>query len=210
MRWSTKSLRLDLPYVLLGIFIGWNADVACSVKGRSMYPTLSPGDYVLFIPSFVLTFVQRVAQWPQVRKGDIVIMRISPELTVCKRVVRTTNNALVMKKWNDLQFSGPSLPHEDGGLKSEDLEEAEGKPLISDIYRSHQWDECLERTGGNSTQWLWLEGDNPTESFDSRHTGAMPVECLRGRVLLRVWPTVGCLPLHATSTGGGAVASGEE
>ncbi len=34
----------------------------------------------------------------------------------------------------------------------------------------------------------WVEGDNPEESTDSRHFGAIRQESIRGRVLFRVRP----------------------
>ena len=35
---------------------------------------------------------------------------------------------------------------------------------------------------------VWVEGDNPLFSVDSRHFGPVPVESIRGRLLMRVWP----------------------
>jgi nickel-type superoxide dismutase maturation protease len=35
---------------------------------------------------------------------------------------------------------------------------------------------------------VWVEGDNPFGSTDSRTLGALPAEAMRGRVLLRLWP----------------------
>jgi signal peptidase I len=35
---------------------------------------------------------------------------------------------------------------------------------------------------------VWLEGDNPLQSTDSRHYGPVSVMSLRGRVVLRLWP----------------------
>ena len=37
---------------------------------------------------------------------------------------------------------------------------------------------------------VWLEGDNPLQSTDSRHYGPVSEMCLRGRVLLRLWPII--------------------
>src|SRR3954453_3718299 len=41
---------------------------------------------------------------------------------------------------------------------------------------------------------LWLTGDNPAGSTDSREFGAVPVEALRGRVVARLWPRPGRIP----------------
>ena len=38
---------------------------------------------------------------------------------------------------------------------------------------------------------IWVEGDNPANSSDSRTYGAVPMALLRGRVLVRVWPLKG-------------------
>ena len=35
---------------------------------------------------------------------------------------------------------------------------------------------------------VWVEGDNPLYSIDSRHFGPLPLSSLRGRVSLRLWP----------------------
>ncbi len=35
---------------------------------------------------------------------------------------------------------------------------------------------------------VWLEGDNPLHSTDSRHYGPIPESALRGRVVRRLWP----------------------
>ena len=35
---------------------------------------------------------------------------------------------------------------------------------------------------------VWVEGDNPLESTDSRHYGPLPLSALRGRIVLRLWP----------------------
>ncbi|KAL7428915.1 hypothetical protein ACHAXH_001458, partial [Discostella pseudostelligera] len=35
---------------------------------------------------------------------------------------------------------------------------------------------------------VWLEGDNPMHSTDSRHYGPIPESALRGRIIRRIWP----------------------
>src|SRR3954452_859722 len=48
---------------------------------------------------------------------------------------------------------------------------------------------ALEPTGR-----VWIEGDNPVGSTDSRQFGAVPASAIRGRVVLRVWPRPGRVP----------------
>ncbi len=38
---------------------------------------------------------------------------------------------------------------------------------------------------------IWVEGDNPFGSTDSRNIGPLAPEALRGRVLFRLWPRPG-------------------
>lgn len=38
---------------------------------------------------------------------------------------------------------------------------------------------------------IWVEGDNPFGSTDSRTLGTLPADAVQGRVLLRTWPRPG-------------------
>ena len=37
---------------------------------------------------------------------------------------------------------------------------------------------------------IWLLGDNPTQSLDSRSYGPVPLALVKGRVLCQVWPSI--------------------
>ncbi|KAH9582266.1 Peptidase S24/S26A/S26B/S26C [Trypanosoma melophagium] len=219
MSWCYRLFRYDLPYALLGGIIGWNCDVSCYVQGRSMFPTLAPGDYVLFFPYAVLNLMQSFFSQPLVKEGDVVVVRISPELTVCKRVTRLTTDRTIAQQWNDAQFTEiapeyiPPLTsnvtqqeqeqqHEQTEELLEEQEqeerEAAARNTLAAYARAHDWDECLDRVD-HPAAWMWLEGDNPPESFDSRHTGAIPLECLRGLVLIKLWPVPARLPPRVAS-----------
>ena len=41
---------------------------------------------------------------------------------------------------------------------------------------------------------VWVEGDNPFGSTDSRDLGAVTTETVFGRVILRLWPRPGRVP----------------
>ena len=52
---------------------------------------------------------------------------------------------------------------------------------------------------------MWLEGDNSSNSTDSRVYGAVPQAMLKGRVWLKLWPLTGQLirftvPYHSVNT----------
>ena len=52
---------------------------------------------------------------------------------------------------------------------------------------------------------LWLEGDNPFGSTDSRQFGALPRSALRGRVVVRLWPRPGWVHAGVTPEGPGPI-----
>ena len=43
---------------------------------------------------------------------------------------------------------------------------------------------------------VWVEGDNSTESRDSRNYGPVPLGLVRGRVVAKVWPVKDCALLE--------------
>jgi hypothetical protein len=45
---------------------------------------------------------------------------------------------------------------------------------------------------------VWVEGDNPFASTDSRTLGPLPADAVSGRVLLRLWPKPGRLRIDRT------------
>jgi mitochondrial inner membrane protease subunit 1 len=34
---------------------------------------------------------------------------------------------------------------------------------------------------------VWIEGDNKSQSFDSRNFGPIPIDLLEGRILMKLW-----------------------
>ncbi|KAG5463848.1 hypothetical protein LSCM1_00020 [Leishmania martiniquensis] len=192
----------DVPFLLLGAFIGWNSDVSCAVKGVSMVPTLEPGEYILFIP-YTLLQVRRWFNAPLVNLSDVVVVKVSDELSVCKRVVKWTSSRAQAEAWGkdhyvDIvppMYSAPAkLNHsgDDNGSPENDSVEASERAYFDYVsqtaVRSKEWDACMDRVP-NPSQWVWLEGDNKPASFDSRRCGPVPVECVRGLVLASIWPS---------------------
>lgn len=97
------------------------------VVGRSMEPTLRPGDRVLVD---LWTYRHRAP-----RADEVVVVRPAPGASAwVKRVARV-------------------VPDRPGGAAA-----------------------------------VWLEGDNPRESLDSRQLGAIDHDKIVGRVALRLWP----------------------
>jgi signal peptidase I len=134
------------------------------VDGRSMLPTLGPGNFVLVLrcayglrsPSGSGYFIR----WASPRRGEVVAAA-SPRdgLPVVKRVAAAGPVFLYVAAG---RLVGPAL---DAPLSSEQAARL-GRSL-----------ELPEST-------CFLLGDNPPESLDSRDYGPVPIEAVSGRVLL--------------------------
>jgi signal peptidase I len=113
--------------------------------------------------------------WRHVRSpisvGDVLVVQHPRRKgTVCKRVVGLPGDQILL-----------------GSGASSSLSQ------LSNLYRPP-----AGRGGRGSGQLLvvpdghvWLEGDNPANSSDSRHYGPVPASLIVGRVLCRVWPIRG-------------------
>ncbi|KPA79870.1 putative mitochondrial inner membrane signal peptidase [Leptomonas pyrrhocoris] len=198
--WATMrtSKYGDIPFILLGVFIGWNCDVSCAVKGVSMLPTLHPGDYLLFVP-FSLLQARRWFNVPLVKPDDVVVVKVTEDLSVCKRVTKSTTVKAEAEGWGMDHYvevvPTPYFSHADEKQSGEatvarvlESEKAYYDYVTRNAVRAKDWDACVDRVP-NPSQWIWLEGDNKEDSLDSRRCGPVPVECVRGLVLCSIWPT---------------------
>lgn len=144
-------------------------DVAV-VDGRSMRPLLEPGELVLvlrcayglrapFGPGYL-------CRWARPARGEVVAAANPRDgQAVVKRVAAAGPAALSVAAGRLL---GPGL---DAALSEEQAARLE--------------EEFAAGSGGRLPEGsVFLLGDNPTESIDSRDYGPLPVEALSGRVLL--------------------------
>lgn len=260
-----SALRSSAFFVV-GFAAGWQLDLTCVVSGPSMLPTLQPGDRLLQVPyrcwslSTWLRSSSRRRSKQQEKEnhtseehnaGDdeavaslvsrVVVVRVSEEVSVCKRVVKTTRNANEAVAWHmaalnsNAEEEGSVLYAEDlddfrhesrddddddddGPIRGDNLQTTDAEAALDshddvrnegEVCRSAQeaasmefnaaaasrvtlpsseWDSCIQQHARSTSAWLWLEGDNPSDSLDSRQAGAVPVECLRSVVVARWWP----------------------
>ena len=177
--------------------------------GPSMVPSIHPyGDAWLHttpmwdsVRSVYHKLKSLVSQTPSLmyQKGDIVIWR-DPDTNrrACKRIVGVEGDTVqrygqfaeyyahredVGVPWESgLGERGldPSCPWDDQGVNADGFPENDNNNTKddNDIYRT------LVVPEGH----VWLEGDNPLLSVDSRHYGPIPVAYLEGRLVWRLWP----------------------
>lgn len=178
------------------------------VIGPSMFPTLSAtGDLLL---------LERLStRFQKVKAGDIV-MACSPEnprLTVCKRVLALegdkimvlpapnckddVKHVLVCLLWGHIhtaaELPASRLRSVKYLMKAQHVYIWPHYPilfvnvLVSILcYQYPWWLICGPTLMQVPKGHVWLEGDNPSHSRDSRHYGPVPYALLQGKVCLRV------------------------
>lgn len=149
-------------------------------------------------------------------EGDVAIIRISKTLSVCKRVIKILDNETAMTEWETNYFSSSedylqeledyekkhfhsrTVDHtresNDSPTSQEncDLPNNYPPPLPTKPFRAFQWDQARETASENkrtpSQKWIWLEGDNKSDSFDSRKAGSLPMSAIQGKVIGVLFP----------------------
>jgi signal peptidase I len=127
--------------------------------------------------------------WMQMRSpvsvGDVlVVQHPSRQGTVCKRVVGLPGDEILLGSGH----------RGFGGVAGAS---ASSSSLLASFRASP--DRSSTSTASTNRRQLvvvpdghvWLEGDNPSNSSDSRHYGPVPASLIVGRVLFRIWPLRG-------------------
>lgn len=134
-----------------------------TVRGDSMHPTVRTGALAVIAPiaygirnPFGRGFLLR---WAGPREGQLVVADLGPSGTVIKRVFET----------------GPAWLEAEAGLL---CSRASSVPLGPDARLRFARGLYLE------PERLFLVGDNPARSLDSRDYGSVPLSAVRARVVL--------------------------
>ena len=126
--------------------------------------------------------------------GDVVVLQHPDRIgTVCKRVMGLPGD-IVTKPSSRLGADRLDALLHGGGRDNKD------HPKTRSFWESEE--DRLRRLQRNKRRILsagvkvpdghiWVEGDNPWNSSDSRNYGAVPANLIMGRVLLRMWPLRG-------------------
>lgn len=135
------------------------------VKGYSMYPTLSPYNYL------IINKIPYMIHDPQ--KGDIVVFRShlktdnGSEKDLIKRVIAISGDKITISD---------GKVYVNGNMKSENY--------INGDYTPGEIDATIPEGT------VFVMGDNRENSLDSRddRVGFVPVDAVRGKVLVRLYP----------------------
>jgi len=129
------------------------------VRGNSMAPGIQDGDRILVEPwSYV---------FGQAHRGDVVVMQypLDPQVDYIKRII---------------------------GLPGDRVTLADGHVWVNGVLLDEPYVDSIDPSSYLSVmvddRSVFVLGDNRPRSSDSREFGLVPVDNLRGRVDLRLWP----------------------
>jgi len=137
------------------------------VKGQSMEPNFSSGDYLIVDE---ITYRFRPPQ-----RGEVVVFKYpdDPSQRYIKRIIGLPGETIEIEEGKVIIYN------KEGGRMLE-----ESGYLSSSVFTSGNLRLTL---GGNE---YFVLGDNRIASADSRRWGPLPQENIVGRALIRVWPFV--------------------
>jgi hypothetical protein len=194
----------DGLYLVAGAAVGWQLNVCSRVEGVSMMPTLTPQDRLLHVPYWLWRRAHSAILWQEDSStelnGRVVTMLAGNANVVCKRVKRVATSAAEVEALHNERFQSlESLPYSavahdedpDSPPQAEEEDRMSREQYVDPRpFRRTDWDNCREDDSLPLPQeWVWVEGDNAEDSFDSRSVGFVPVHCIRDVVVGRLWPS---------------------
>lgn len=162
LRWLGELVVLVAVAFILAMGIKTFVVQPFVIPSTSMVPTLEVGDRVL-VNKFIYRFEQP-------KRGDVVVFT-SPDndgMDLIKRVIAVGGQTVELRNGTVFVDDRP-------------LKEPYVNPLIKDTYTSN---EPTKVPAG----YVWLMGDNRTNSRDSRYFGPQPVAHLLGKAFCIYWP----------------------
>lgn len=181
-----KEIGKRLPFWLILLYLFTSDDTSPFVidmaQGPSMLPTIFP------IGDFYLRDTGAWYRWFGIQRkynvGDVIVFR-DPKTNryACKRIVGVEGDQV--RRYG--QFVERYQHRQDWGICASHESASHDLSWDKNDLRTDRSDE-MRRVVEVPPQHVWLEGDFPPFSCDSRHYGPVPVDSIRGRCALRLWP----------------------
>lgn len=174
-KYTTLSLTKAIPpMIFLLIFFNDEQYSPIPIKlefmaGESMMPTIFPrGECYIRIKSWALN--------EKLQIGDVIVFKDVKGGYACKRIIGLEGDTV------DIYGEYAHLYQNESDLG------------IREIPMKFSWKEDIgvNEEGRNQfkvpPKMVWVEGDNPLHSVDSRHYGPICESCIVGKVVYRLWP----------------------
>jgi len=157
-----------------------------AMSGPSMLPTIHPAGELYLRNNFSHRLPESFRRdW---KVGDVIVILDYKGEFACKRIVALGGDEV-------LRF-GEFAPSRYRNLKDYGATSVENEEIF--MYSPlPEWnrDLAIKSEGDEQEQkviippgYVWVEGDNPIFSVDSRHYGPVPIDNITGRVIYRIWP----------------------
>ena len=137
------------------------------------------------------------------KKGDVVtIYNLYSKSLVTKRIVGVEGDTVQLCGEYASEFCKRGREEDNGGVPVDRRFDPPFCQTMQQALLQQEYLEEVNNSGGSKKRGMryeeatmkvppnhvWVEGDNPLESTDSRHYGPLPLSALRGRIVLRLWP----------------------
>lgn len=155
----------------------------CSMAGPSMLPTIYPSGDSYMVDLFTHKLPEEMGR-REFRRGDIVVFFDWKGDCCSKRIVGVEGDVIPVNG----EFASTLFNHrKDLGLRNVERSDVPIPPWKNDlqlIRSADMRDDLIVVPDGH----VWVEGDNPLFSTDSRHYGPIKLRDLKGRLVTRYWP----------------------
>lgn len=181
------ALSYRLPIFFLLCLLTTHEDCSPYIVQASLGPSMLPS--IQFIGDLWLVetgaWSRLLGRDPSIETGDVVIWKDPKNGRVsCKRVIGIGGSKV--QRYG--QFSQVYHERDDWGIIWPKDAEERGLDVKCEWDSGRSNGKNLHRTIEVPDDHVWLEGDCPPFSLDSRHYGPIPSSWIRGRLLLRIWP----------------------
>ena len=144
------------------------------MSGPSMLPTIFPaGECYIGLKLWYLSLIQT-----PLKVGDVIVFKDAKGGHACKRVQGLGGD--IVNRFGE--YSHLYLNETDLGIRE----------IPTDFGDWESQIKVMEINGKTMAtipnKMLWVEGDNPLHSVDSRHYGPISESAVIGRVMYRLWP----------------------
>lgn len=161
-RWATETLLMIVLAFVVAMGIRTFVIETYEIPSGSMIPTIQIGERVL-VNKFIYRFTSPKA-------GDIVVFA-------------------------DPTHSTPNLIKRVIAVGGQTVDVDNGHVIVDGKVLNEPYTQGADNQPGDvqlpvkiPKGYIWVMGDNRTNSYDSRWFGAQPVSAVRGKAIMRIWP----------------------